>query len=76
MKTLTRILAKQAGFEVDQDQNVEINGQWINLELDLFCELVVQWCLEKNRRFLFSHQASQQIRKDFDDDTKNTVPVR
>jgi hypothetical protein len=65
MDELSVILARQAGFKVDEHQNVTLNDQWCTLETKLLIQLVAGWCLEKNRRFLFAHQASREIAKDF-----------
>jgi hypothetical protein len=78
MDQLSLILAKQAGFHIDEHQNILINGTWCTLEVKLLAELVAGWCLEKNRRYLFAHQASQQILKDFNlapphDNTNRTI---
>lgn len=62
---LQRKLYEQSGFQVDHDGNVEVGGQWINIELELLTKLVASWCISKNRNQLFSHQASKQILEDF-----------
>jgi hypothetical protein len=64
--SLSNILTKQAGFSIDEHGNVTLGEQWCTLEAQLLIQLTVGWCLEKNRRHLFSYQASQQILKDFE----------
>lgn len=64
MDSLSKILIKQAGFTIEGDKILAGNTA-CNLETVLLVQLVVGWCLEKNRRYLFSHQASQEIKKDF-----------
>ena len=66
MDSLSNILTKQAGFDIDEHGNVTLGEQWCTLETQLLIQLVVGWCLEKNRRHLFAYQASQQILKDFE----------
>ena len=66
MDSLSQILTKQAGFHIDEHTNVTLNEQWCTLETQLLIKLVVGWCLEKNRRYLFSHQATKEILKDFE----------
>jgi hypothetical protein len=70
---LSEILVKQAGFKLDADGNVVVGDAWCTLETKLLIQLVVAWCLEKNRRYLFSHQASQQIVKDFKLELPNEI---
>lgn len=62
---LSVILAKQAGFKLDEHGNVSIGDTWCTLETKLLIHLVAAWCLEKNRRYLFAHQATREILKDF-----------
>ena len=62
---LSEILVKQAGFKLDSDGNVCIGDTWCTQQTKLLIHLVVAWCLEKNRRYLFSHQATRQIVQDF-----------
>jgi hypothetical protein len=62
---LSLILAKQAGFQVDALNNVMLGDTWCTIEIELLIQLVAGWCLEKNRRFLFAHQATREILKDF-----------
>jgi len=62
---LSLILAKQAGFQVDALNNVMLGDTWCTIEIELLIQLVAGWCLEKNRRFLFAHQATNEILKDF-----------
>jgi hypothetical protein len=64
--SLSNILTKQAGFHIDEHSNVTLREEWCTLETQLLIQLVVGWCLEKNRRYLFSHQASNEIKKDFE----------
>ena len=64
--SLSQILVKQAGFEIDPLGNVTLDKQWCTLEIQLLIQLVVVWCLEKNRRYLFAHQATNEILKDFE----------
>lgn len=66
MDSLSKILVKQAGFNIDEHENVTLGDTWATLETQLLIQLVVGWCLEKNRRYLFSHQASKEIQKDFE----------
>lgn len=66
MDSLSEILTKQAGFHIDEHGNVTLRDEWCTLEVQLLIQLVAAWCLEKNRRFLFSHQASKEIIKDFE----------
>jgi hypothetical protein len=65
MDQLSQILAKQAGFEIDQGQ-VTLHTIACTQQVELLIQLVAGWCLEKNKRFLFAHQATQQIAKDFE----------
>ena len=65
MDSLSNILAKQSGFTIDEHGNVTLGVTWCTLEVQLLIQLVSGWCLEKNRRFLFSHQATREIIKDF-----------
>lgn len=69
MDSLSKILAKQAGFNIDEHGNVHKGEQWCTLEVQLLIQLVAGWCLEKNRRYLFSHQATKEIIKDFEIET-------
>lgn len=69
MDSLSKILAKQAGFEIDEHDNITLGDTWCTLEVQLLIQLVAGWCLEKNRRYLFSHQASREIIKDFEIET-------
>jgi len=64
--SLSQILVKQAGFKIDPHGNVTLDEQWCTLEIQLLIQLVVVWCLEKNRRYLFAHQATNEIIKDFE----------
>ena len=66
MDSLSEILTKQAGFHIDQHGNVTLGDTWCTLEVQLLIQLVAGWCLEKNRRYLFSHQSSREICKDFE----------
>ena len=66
MDSLSEILTKQAGFAIDEQGNVTLEDTWCTLEVQLLIQLVASWCLEKNKRYLFSHQASQEIVKDFE----------
>ena len=54
MSLLSNILIKQAGYLEPTP------------EAQLLVELTLSWCLEKNRRYLFTHQVSQQLIKDFE----------
>lgn len=69
MDSLSKILAKQAGFDITEDGTVLVDGNPCTLEVALLIQLTVGWCLEKNRRFLFSHQATHQLKKDFEIET-------
>ena len=62
---LTQILARQAGFDTE---NLEVyhNEENITPKVQLLAELVAHWCLEKNSRYLFAHQASREIVVDFE----------
>jgi len=64
--SLSEILTKQAGFHIDEHGNVTLGDTWCTLEVQLLIQLVASWCLEKNRRYLFAYQASQEIIKDFE----------
>ena len=66
MDSLSEILTKQAGFQIDPHGNVTLGDTWCTLEVQLLIQLVASWCLEKNRRYLFAYQASQEILKDFE----------
>ena len=66
MDSLSEILTKQAGFHIDEHGNVTLGETWCTLEVQLLIQLVASWCLEKNRRYLFAHQASNEIKKDFE----------
>ena len=68
MDSLSKILIKQAGFEIKGDQ-ILAGDTPCNLQAVLLIQLTVGWCLEKNKRYLFSHQASNEIKKDFQIDT-------
>lgn len=58
-------LLQQSGFLLDEHGNVEINGQWCNLELYKLVQLTVSYCLHRNKQHLFSHQATKQLQEDF-----------
>jgi len=62
---LSLILARQAGFKIDDMGNVSLNDEWCTIEVELLIQLVAGWCLEKNRRHLFSYQATKEILNDF-----------
>jgi hypothetical protein len=62
---LSLILARQAGFQIDELGTVMLGDTTCTIEVELLIQLVAGWCLEKNRRFLFSHQATHDILKDF-----------
>ena len=62
---LHKKLLEQSGFKLDLDGNVEINGQWCNVELHHLISLTASYCCAKNRQQLFSHQATKQIAEDF-----------
>jgi hypothetical protein len=64
--SLSEILTKQAGFQLDEHGNVTLGDTWCTLEVQLLIQLVAAWCLEKNRRYLFAYQASNEIIKDFE----------
>jgi hypothetical protein len=64
--SLSKILLKQAGFDVDENNTVLVDENPCTLQAELLIQLTLAWCLEKNRRYLFSHQSSQQILKDFE----------
>jgi hypothetical protein len=64
--SLSEILTKQAGFAIDPHGNVTLRDEWCTLEVQLLIQLVASWCLEKNRRYLFAHQATNEILKDFE----------
>lgn len=68
MDSLSKILIKQAGFSINGD-TILAGDQPCNLQAVLLIQLTVGWCLEKNRRHLFSYQASNQIKKDFEIET-------
>ena len=63
---LHKKLLEQSGFQLDQDGNVEINGQWCNIELYKLIQLTVSYCLHRNRQELFSHNASKKLKEDFE----------
>ena len=65
MDSLSKILIKQAGFTINEQGEILAGTTPCNLEAVLLIQLTVGWCLEKNRRYLFSHQASKEIKKDF-----------
>lgn len=66
MDSLSKILIKQAGFTITETGEILAGSTVCNLETVLLVQLVAAWCLEKNRRFLFSYQATKEILKDFD----------
>lgn len=70
MDELSLILVKQAGFKIDEHENVTLADTWCTLETQLLIQLVVSWCLEKNRRHLFTYQATREILKDFGHETQ------
>jgi hypothetical protein len=76
MDQLTEILAKQAGFNIDEHKNISLGDAWCTLEVKLLAQLVAAWCLEKNRRYLFAHQASQEIARDFALEPNTNSPQR
>jgi hypothetical protein len=63
---LHKKLLEQSGFQLDQDGNVEINGQWCNIELYKLIQLTVSYCLHRNRQELFSHNATKKLKEDFE----------
>ena len=65
MDSLSKILIKQAGFTITEQGEILAGSTACNLEAVLLIQLTVAWCLEKNRRYLFSHQATKEIQKDF-----------
>jgi hypothetical protein len=76
MDQLSLILAKQAGFHIDEHENITLGDTWCTLETKLLTELVASWCLEKNRRYLFAHQASREICRDFGLDNPTSTQQR
>lgn len=63
---LHKRLLQQSGFQLDQEGNVEINGQWCNIELYKLIQLTASYCIAKNKNQLFSHNATKQILQDFE----------